>query len=196
MDTTPTPDTAVDPLAPSPADDAPSAPIDAQVSLPPGAPQTSDGVAEQASPSPARSFSLTVLLIISGVALAIGVGLGVGLHAAIDSSHARAAADAQSQVLTAAYSTCGSPDGITVGDAGQSLTIDGKGEKDAFGASIDDIGCLLGAIDVPDYVLSQMSATRALDGTLSASWEGISASWSYHPDSGLSINAHLDQNAQ
>jgi hypothetical protein len=33
----------------------------------------------------------------------------------------------------------------------------------------------------------QMKKTRALDGTQSASWDAIEATWSYHPDNGFDI---------
>jgi len=32
-----------------------------------------------------------------------------------------------------------------------------------------------------------MERTRALDGTQSDTWDGLQASWSYHPDSGINL---------
>lgn len=47
--------------------------------------------------------------------------------------------------------------------------------------------CILAQVKTPDYVIAQMDRTRALDGTQHGSWGNISASWSYHPDSGLDV---------
>jgi len=41
-------------------------------------------------------------------------------------------------------------------------------------------------------VISRMSATRALDGMQDGQWEGISASWTYHPDDGLNITLTMN----
>lgn len=44
--------------------------------------------------------------------------------------------------------------------------------------------CVLSAVTVPDSVVSQIDATRALDGMQKASWDKFSASWTYHRDQG------------
>lgn len=77
--------------------------------------------------------------------------------------------------------------GISVGDKGTSITIDTKGEDDSNGASFDDAACILTGLEVPDAVISQIDSTRSLDGRQSASWEGVDASWTYHPDSGMKL---------
>ena len=46
-------------------------------------------------------------------------------------------------------------------------------------------GCLLAAL--PDYVLDQVSATRAIDGMQTAEWGSFSAFWNYHPDNGINF---------
>jgi hypothetical protein len=43
------------------------------------------------------------------------------------------------------------------------------------------------ALTIPQAVREHMSQTRALDGRQTDSWEGFSASWSYHPDSGINL---------
>jgi hypothetical protein len=131
---------------------------------------------------------------VAASALIVGVGLGVGGSAAANAARARAAADEQSQVLTTAVEDCGHPEGMAVGDSGQSLSIDGEGDEEFSGASLTAISCVLNELDVPDYVVSQIESTRALDGTLSASWSGLDATWNYHPDSGLSLDIHFDEN--
>lgn len=77
--------------------------------------------------------------------------------------------------------------GISVGDKGSSITIDTKGEDDSSGASFDDASCILSALNIPDSVTSQIDDTSAMDGRQSASWEGVDASWTYHPDSGMKL---------
>ncbi len=98
--------------------------------------------------------------------------------------------------LQVAVEKCGTPNGMTVGDAGGSLTIDGKGEDDALGAVPSTMRCVLQGIGIPDYVTSEMQETRALDGRQEASWSGFDASWRYHPDSGLSVIIRDTQSTQ
>ncbi|GGI01388.1 hypothetical protein GCM10007170_40710 [Arthrobacter liuii] len=50
------------------------------------------------------------------------------------------------------------------------------------GLSLKEIFCVLNALSVPDSVVTQMDATRALDGMQRASWDKISATWTYHPN--------------
>ena len=140
-----------------------------------------------------RQFGLPVVVLVAALSLALGIVLGVGGSAVKDVIRARLAEKEQSTALADAYTSCGNPAGVTLGDSNQSMNVDGKGTDDASGATIADISCVLTALDVPDYVLSQMDATRALDGTLSGSWDQYSASWNYHPDHGLNVEIHVTQ---
>lgn len=101
---------------------------------------------------------------------------------------ARDAEAAIDRSLTDAVDTCGAQDedGISIGDEGQSLTMDGKGNE-SDGASIVVIACVLTEIDVLDSVISRIDNTRSLDGRLEGAWENYEASWSYHPDSGMNF---------
>lgn len=68
------------------------------------------------------------------------------------------------------------------------MTLTGKPEKGYRGGlSLEEIACVLTTLSVPDSVVSQMDATRALDGMQKASWDKISATWTYHPDNGFRI---------
>lgn len=91
--------------------------------------------------------------------------------------------------IESAVESCGlqGAPGFDVGDRGGTLSIDGKGEDDASGAEITDIACVLSALDVSDAVISRLDSTRALDGRQEGSWEGYTATWGYHPDSGLDL---------
>ena len=73
-----------------------------------------------------------------------------------------------------------------VGDGGYTLSIDGEGEEDS-GADLSDIACVLFELEVSDAVVGRIDNTRALDGTQEGSWDNFFATWSYHPDSGLSM---------
>lgn len=42
-------------------------------------------------------------------------------------------------------------------------------------------------------VLDKMGATRSLDGRQADDWNGIGASWSYHPDDGLHVILELTE---
>ncbi len=91
---------------------------------------------------------------------------------------------------------CDWPQGVEVVDDGAGLLIDGESDSQSFrhesgdepeAASIEDIACLLSKLDTPDTVASRMDSTRALDGTQTATWDGNTATWTYHPDNGLDI---------
>jgi hypothetical protein len=75
---------------------------------------------------------------------------------------------------------------ISVLDEGDALSLAGEGEESA-GADLLEMLCVLRELEIPDAVVSRMSQTRALDGTQEATWSGIRASWTYHPNSGLNI---------
>lgn len=85
-----------------------------------------------------------------------------------------------------AYETCGSPAYISVGDNGTSMSLQSEG-ADSPGANFAEVFCVLAALDIPDYVVDKMDSTRALDGTQTANWNGIDASWTYHPDVGVRV---------
>jgi hypothetical protein len=86
-----------------------------------------------------------------------------------------------------AMSRCGvsSSSYFSVGDGGTSLTVESGGKS--YGASMTDTYCVLHRLQAPDSMISRMGQTRALDGRQSATWKGYSASWGYHPDSGMNL---------
>lgn len=83
--------------------------------------------------------------------------------------------------------TCSLSNVAELGDNGSTLTFHTRGDENPSGGSLTDLSCLLSATDAPDSVRSRMSATRALDGMQTANWNDIEASWTYHPDSGLTL---------
>lgn len=78
--------------------------------------------------------------------------------------------------------------GGVVADGGSTLTFDMQGDDFGSGdGTVEALQCLLFELKVPDYVITMMDSTRALDGRQSAEWDGYEASWIYHPDSGLDV---------
>ena len=91
-----------------------------------------------------------------------------------------------STALKEAHETCATSSyGITLEDDGRTLDIDTMGEEELVGATYAEFECVLSALDVPGSVRSKMGYTRALDGMQTATWDGYSASWNYHPDDGV-----------
>lgn len=145
-------------------------------------------------PQPARpraTAPLYLVAVIGAAAFILGCLVGWGTTSITTHLREAAATAAASHVLEDAYTSCSSPYGITVGDNGKSMAIDTQGAEDASGASLTDAACVLGALEVPDYILTQIDSTRALDGTQSAEWNGLAATWNYHPDSGMTMSIHV-----
>ena len=74
-----------------------------------------------------------------------------------------------------------------VADQGKTLIFDTKGKDNGKGHDMADVACVLRLLLIPQAVVSHIDTTRALDGQQTDEWEGISARWSYHPDSGLHL---------
>jgi len=90
-------------------------------------------------------------------------------------------------VFEAAYESCGPSEGLDLVDGGTTLALDAQGEEDFTGASYETVDCVLGALEAPSRVTELMNSTRALDGRQTGTWDGITATWSYHPDTGLDL---------
>ena len=85
-----------------------------------------------------------------------------------------------------------SASGVAIDDDGRGLFIDMRGEEDFSGARYADIECVIDELDMSPTVRSQMANTSSLMGVQTGSWDGINASWTYHPDRGLDISFKLD----
>jgi len=84
------------------------------------------------------------------------------------------------------------PPGTTLADGGKTLIIDGKSQSQQLngqGTGVDakTEACILKNLGVTAAVLNHMDNTRALDGRQTDTWDGFTASWTYHPDDGLDI---------
>lgn len=152
------------------------------------------------TPTLAGRKPLNKTLLVAVASFIVGALLGVAGTAAtinsVNDANAKAASEAAAKaeadkprVLKSAASSCGitNSDGAKLGDNDTSLSLDGKGDEDYTGLSMTSINCVMDAIKVPDYVRAQMNKTRALDGTQRESWGNISATWSYHPNTGFNL---------
>lgn len=83
--------------------------------------------------------------------------------------------------------------GFTLAEDNQSFTFDGSGKSDYFGGDFSDLVCVIDELNAPSTVESRMLSTNSLMGVQNAEWEGISVSWSYHPDNGLDANLEIQQ---
>lgn len=155
------------------------------------APQ-SEATVEAAPPPPAlEPVPQPAWLVPGAIGLAVGIVLGVGSLVLV-----QAVGGGSSGRLTAAVEACtdsgtGS-DGLDIGDGGRTLTIDTTGEDGTRGTDIVYGLCVLGELEVPDSVMSRIEQTTSLDGQQSGSWDGITATWSYHPDRGLDMVLTLE----
>lgn len=153
----------------------------------PGDPETTAAeLAASLPPSPNKSlvFGLSGL----GIGLVVGLILGLAVIPAVGNLAGSIIAAVQPGPITSTVEACGVENNrwITIGDGGRSLSMDSFGEE-SDGADFDDIFCVLDELDTPDSVIKRINSTRSLDGRQSADWDGLSASWGYHPDNGLDI---------
>jgi hypothetical protein len=95
--------------------------------------------------------------------------------------------------LSEALTLCEALDapGITFAEDGQSLNFDDKGKEDFSGGDFSDLQCLLEKLSAPSTVLARMYQTNFSMGVQDAEWDGISISWTYHPDRGLDANFEI-----
>lgn len=138
-------------------------------------------VAVPAAPEARRSRTPLVVGVVVALVVVVIAAVGVVMW----QQHQR-----KQQLFADALATCGLSDRIAfrVSDGGMTMTMDGRGNDDGAGAaSVVEEACVLGALNAPSRVTTLMGETRALDGRQTATWDGITASWSYHPDNGLDV---------
>jgi hypothetical protein len=82
----------------------------------------------------------------------------------------------------------------SVTDGGRTLTIDMTGGADERGSAYTaaDATCVLDELQTPTSIITLMETTRAIDGRQTDEWDGLTATWSYHPDNGLDIVIEKD----
>ncbi len=74
-------------------------------------------------------------------------------------------------------------------DGGKTLQIEGYGRTSysAIDLNDKDWACVVNAMKIPGSVQNKIGQTRALDGMVSATFSGVEAFWTFHPESGLDI---------
>ena len=144
--------------------------------------------------TPIRAIAAVVVLTLL---IAVGI-LGAKLSKANSElaeyrakEEAALAAEAQGVVaFETALGACGVDAGqgsiVEISDGGSTLVMPGSGKKSS-GLNYSDQECVLEELGAPGSLFAKLGATRALDGTLTASWSNVEASWTYHPDAGLNI---------
>ena len=149
-------------------------------------PGASYGSSPYSSDQPKKGMSKGLLTGLSlGAAAIVVVGLGAFLLGGKDTR------------LIDAHENCKDEDSIwsilyaTVSDDGTSMYMDGRGEE-GLGVNVSYQACVLRELEVPSTVLSRIDNTSALMGVQTASWKGIEASWTYHPNRGLDISLELE----
>ena len=134
-------------------------------------------VSEAASPRRARHrwVAITIPLGVAAVALLAGPPI---IHAAQEAMTPR---------FETAAEACELVPLLVVADKGTTLTLTTAGESGVSYTDIEDVACVLAKLEVPSYVVSHIDSTRALDGQQTDEWDGISARWTFHPESGLHL---------
>ena len=153
------------------------------------APPTIAGAPSTPAPLPASPPAFTPREIkIAAVGLAIGVVVGVVGSLLVASVAGGIGSIAAGSPMADAATTCEVETNpwINVGDEGRSISMTSEGGESA-GADFEDLACVLLELETPDSVINRIDSTRALDGRQTGTWEDYSASWGYHPDSGLDI---------
>jgi len=150
-------------------------------------PNADPGVPPGYAPAAARPQRPWVLPLITGLA---GIAIGAASMGILQSG----ALSGDSRLADAAeYCTDdGTGDGLRLGDGGRTLTVDTAGEDDADGTDVVYGLCVLSQLDVPDSVMSRIQQTTSLDGQQSGSWDGLTATWTYHPSRGLDFVITVD----
>ena len=126
--------------------------------------------------------------VVLTVAIVAMVVIGAGVAFAVLSPGGTNALSFGPTPLEKAHDSCAkNSDGVAVEDKGRTLTIDTEGQDEYSGASYSEFTCILDALQVPGSVRAKIGHTRAIDGMVSADWDGYSASWNYHPNEGVNI---------
>jgi hypothetical protein len=154
----------------------------------PGIPPSPDFTLDQTMPpgQPARkSRKLPIILAAVGVVAAVTVG-GIAWAALRPGSDSGLALG--SKPLEDAQTKCDfGKTGTQVTDGGDTMLLDTKGTDDPAGTDITTVVCVLTELKTPQAVIAHMDSTRALDGRQEDSWDGFTASWTYHPDNGMDL---------
>ena len=138
-----------------------------------------DQITEQAEPAKRTKTWQWALAAVAGTAVLAMIGLTT--QSADSDTGTNGVFDSKTDLETA-YDGCSTtsmdPDStLTLGDEGHTVTADTGSEY----GNIAGLACVLGDIDTPDAIVSQMDATTAMMGAQTAEFEDFHYVWSYHP---------------
>lgn len=155
----------------------------------PSEPYTLGNLMPPAVPTPKRQRRWLVPTLAAVAVLAVGAAAFLYLGG-LDRLRAGAAdAGLTDSVLKQAWLNCGQAGQLA--DSDTTLVLDLSGRAANSGpvgqASFE---CYLRELKTPTYVIEQIGNTRAMDGQMKATWAGLEASWTYHPDQGLNLVIH------
>jgi hypothetical protein len=138
---------------------------------------------------PRRRWILTTTIALA--TLIIGIAIGSSGDTPTPTTPAVIDTDMNGLSLTrldAAKDLCASVSAhVVIGDNGMTMTVDRVAAEDNPGAHIEQLDCILAALDTPHAVIFHMDSTRALDGMQADEWDGFHATWTYHPDDGINL---------
>jgi hypothetical protein len=128
-------------------------------------------------PTPVATSKTNKTGLIVGLS-ALGIAVVIGLFTLVGS---------QKSPFPAALESCAGDDSYaTLGDGDKTLILDMEGETE-YGMYSEDVFCILEELSIPDSTLEMMYQTTSLDGNVTDSWSGLSATWTYHPDRGMDV---------
>ncbi|SCX56391.1 hypothetical protein SAMN03159343_3403 [Klenkia marina] len=154
-------------------------------------------VEEQSAGRRAYRFSRAHVAVAAGILAAGGLGYVLGHQAgtgdaAEASSVAAAAAAAEDDArLSTAYEACEGDDStgtLTLSDQGRTIVVD-TGSKYGSTAGMD---CVLRELSTPQSTIAAIGRTTSLMGVQDDDQDGVTYSWSYHPDNGVNMVITLD----
>lgn len=133
------------------------------------------------NPPQKPKVSPKIIALIAGIG-AVVLLIAIGTSASTSANKFQAALDSCLSEGDSGY------DDIQVADDGSSMYLDGSGEDDYSSLDYVDQFCVLNALDIPEIIVTRMNATSSLMGVQTGDWDGITASWTYHPNNGLDIS--------
>jgi hypothetical protein len=129
-------------------------------------------------------------VVVVGGSGAVGYAMGHGAATSEQADKAAAAAAANAAAkdarLSDAYNSCAGRDTantVELDDDGNSIIVDTRSEY----TSMDGVACVLNELGTPDSIVSSIDHTTAMMGSRDEENDGLSYSWSYHPDNGLNL---------
>jgi hypothetical protein len=134
---------------------------------------------------PRQGLWLALAGVVVVVAGAGAIGYLLGQNAGTQTNLAASSAHEDVR-LTNAFKACEARDTantMELGDNGRTIIVDTRSEF----TSTAGVACVWGELKTPQSITAKVEATTAMMGEQTAESDGVSYSWSYHPDNGLNM---------